>query len=57
METTAPNTQVVRVSMLMKIENGSKENLKRIEHHVEELLDLDSWPEIKTVYNVIVEDI
>lgn len=49
--------KVIKVSMTMEIEDGSEEAIKRIENHAEELLDLDEWPEIKSVYNVRVRDI
>lgn len=49
--------KAIKVSMTMEIEDGSEEAIKRIENHAEELLDLDEWPEIKSVYNVRVRDI
>lgn len=33
------------------------DELKRLEHHIEELLDLDNWAEIKSVYGVKVKEI
>ena len=33
------------------------DELKRLEHHIEELLDLDNWTEIKSVYGVKVKEI
>lgn len=43
----------VKLSMYIEINKNSFEELKRItENHIEYLLDLDSFPEIETVYNV-----
>lgn len=46
------------VKMTCNIEVDSEkdlESLKVIENHVERLLDLESWPEIKSVSNVKLE--
>ena len=44
------------VSMKIEVSNEKAyEELKRIEHHIEELLDLESWPEIQEVSDVHVE--
>ena len=51
------DTKIVHVDLNLEIENtdAALEAVKRITHHAEELLDLDSWPEIKAVYGVTVE--
>lgn len=46
----------VTIVMSMEIDDSAIENLKRIEHHAESILDLDSWPEIKSVFNVHVAE-
>lgn len=42
------------VSMTVRIKKSDADNLKRIEHHIEEFVDLDSWPEIDSIYDVKV---
>ena len=43
----------VKLSMYLDITDNSFEELKRIcENHIDYLLDLDSFPEIKKVYAV-----
>lgn len=49
------NTQEITLTMNMTIDANSIDKLKRLEHHIEELLDLDSWAEIKSIYGVKVE--
>ena len=46
------------VQMTCNIEVSSDkdfEKLKELEHHIEYLMDLESWPEIKNVSNVKLE--
>lgn len=46
----------VKMEMQMTVESKEKaEDLKVLEHHIDRLLDLDSYPEIKTVHDVKVE--
>ena len=45
----------VKISFNVDIDESNLPLLKRLEHHIEELIDLDSWPEIRTVYDVCVE--
>lgn len=45
------------VSMELEIEEGSFEDIKKIEHHADWLLSLNDWPEIKSVQNVNVKNI
>lgn len=48
----------VMVTMYFTVENNEDfQEVKTIEHHAERLLDLDNWPEIKSVYGVRVEPI
>ncbi len=42
----------IKLEMNMEIEDGSELELSKLEHHIDWLLDLDEWPEIKNVYNV-----
>ena len=46
----------VKLEMKVEIDEDAFDTLKRVEHHVEELLDLDSYPEIKHVFGVQVTE-
>lgn len=47
----------LKITMFIEVNNDSDvETVKCLEHHVENLLDLDSWPEIKSVYGVKIEE-
>lgn len=45
------------VTMIVRIKKSDIDNLKRIENHIEEFVDLDSWPEIEYVSDVHVDRI
>lgn len=45
------------VKLEMFLEVTDYDAIKRAENHIEEFLDLDEYPEIKTVYGVAVTDI
>ena len=45
----------VMFSIKMTVEDDAWETLKQWEHHAEYLLDLDSYPEIKSIYDCKVE--
>ena len=48
---------VVKVELNLEVrDKQTAENLKRLEHHAEYLLDLDSHPEIKSVFGVKVSN-
>ena len=47
-----PESDICYLSMKLVTDKGFYNTLKRVEHHAEELLDLDSYPEIKSVYDV-----
>lgn len=47
--------RLVKLDMFMEVTDYDV--IKRAENHIEELLDLDAYPEIKTVYGVAVSDI
>lgn len=42
------------VTMIVRIKKSDADNLGRIENHIEEFVDLDSWPEIDSIYGVTV---
>lgn len=46
----------VKVEMYMEVEDNSIEEVKKLEHHMEYLLNLDEYPEIKCVYGVTVTE-
>ena len=48
--------KIVKIEMYMEVDDNSVDNLHKIEHHAEYLLDLNSWPEIKSVFGVTVEE-
>lgn len=33
------------------------DSLKRIEHHIENFVDVDGWPELDTIWDVRVEEL
>ena len=37
--------------------NGDLEELKKLEHHIEYLINLDEYPEIEKVYDVKVKEL
>lgn len=40
------------VSFEVEADEKSLEELRKLEHHAEYLLDLDSWPEVKNISGV-----
>ena len=46
----------VKVELYLEVDDNRVDKIHVIEHHAERLLDLDSWPEIKSVYGVKVEE-
>lgn len=44
----------IKVEMYMDIDSTALDSIKKIEHHAEQLLDLENYPEIKSVYGVTV---
>ena len=42
----------VTISLSADIDKADFSKLKRLEHHIETLLDLEAWPEIQAVYDV-----
>ena len=47
-------TQTLELKMELEVDENAVEELKKLEHHIDYLLDLDNFPEIKTVRNVVV---
>ena len=48
--------QKVKVTMYFDVPNESDvEEIKKIEHHADYILNLDEYPEIESVYGVSVE--
>ena len=45
----------IKIEMSLDIEDGTFEEFKKIEHHAEYLLNLEEYPEIKSVYEVSVK--
>jgi hypothetical protein len=46
----------VKVVMYLEVEENKIEEIKKLEHHVDYLLNLEEYPEIKSVYGVEVEE-
>lgn len=47
-------TQTLELKIELEVDENSVEDLKKLEHHIDYLLDLDNFPEIKIVRNVVV---
>lgn len=48
---------IVKLDVLMDVDESGIEEIEKLTHHIEYLLDLDSYPEIKSVFNVKVTKI
>lgn len=46
----------VKVTMYFEVNENAIEEIKKLEHHVEYLLNLEEYPEIESVYGVKVEE-
>ena len=46
----------VKVTMYFEVEENALEEIKKLEHHAEYLLNLEEYPEIKSVYGAKVEE-
>lgn len=42
--------------MNLEVNEEDIEEIKKLEHHIEYLLNLEEYPEIKNIYNVKVEE-
>ena len=47
----------VKITMYFDVEENCLEEIKKLEHHADYLLNLDEYPEINSVYGVKVEEI
>lgn len=48
----------VKVSMLMEIEDSHLDDLSKITHHIDYLIDMDNWSDIiKSVSDVKIEKV
>lgn len=43
--------KTIKLEVMMNIDDAFVENAKRWEHHADEILDLDSYPEIRDIHN------
>lgn len=51
-------TKKVNVSMIIEIESKAFEDLvKSIDHHIENFVDLDGWPEIQSISDAEIREI
>ena len=49
------NDMIIGVGMNMEIDDKAKDEItKALKNHIEQILSLDEWPEIKYVYGVEV---
>lgn len=50
--------KTIEVNFLMEVENNAVEEVKKsVDHHIERLIDLESWPEIKSVYHATTKEV
>lgn len=49
--------ETVEIKIIMNIDDNAYEEIKKLEHHAEYLLDLESYPEIKAIYGCKVRKI
>lgn len=50
------NMKKVKVTMYFEVNENDIEEIKKLENHVEYLLNLEEYPEIESVYGVKVEE-
>lgn len=49
--------KTIEVNFLMEVEDNAVEEVKKsVDHHIERLIDLESWPEIKNVYRATAKE-
>ena len=52
------NNMTIGIDMYMEIDEKAKDEVKAmLMHHIEQIMSLDEWPEIKSVYGVEVREI
>ena len=50
--------KTIEVNFLMEVEDNAVEEVKKsVDHHIERLIDLESWPEIKSVYHTTAKEV
>lgn len=54
---TKDDSMEVKFEIRMQIGKDAFSRLMKLEHHAEYLLDLENWPEIKSVYGCKVQEI
>lgn len=50
-------TKTLVLTMKLEVEENKVDEIKKLEHHAEYLLDLDNYPEIKAVSDVTVSEV
>lgn len=48
---------IVKVEMYFDIDPADFDQIKKIEHHADSLLDLDNWSEIQSVFGVKISPV
>ena len=48
--------KVFKVTFEMLYEGDEESIKKAIDHHIDRFIDLNSWPEIKEIYNAQIEE-
>lgn len=49
--------KTVTITFKANVDDNGVEELKRcVDHHIERLIDLDSWPEIQAIYNATLKE-
>lgn len=48
--------KVIKLEMFLAVEDEAVEEIKKIEHHIDYLIDFENYPEIKSVFGVKVEE-
>lgn len=50
--------KTIEANFLMEVEDNAVEEVKKsVDHHIERLIDLESWPEIKSVYHATAKEV
>lgn len=55
--TNKKETVNVLMTIFLEVDASKMDKVKQLEHHAEYLLDLDNWPEIKSVQGAVVTEI
>lgn len=49
--------KVIKLEMFIEVDDDAVEEIKKVEHHVDYLLDFENYPEIKSVFGVKIKSI